>query len=210
MRKMAQSRHLAYRGLALSCRSARPGSLRERPEMNTTTKGHVRPAGPDDAAQIATVHVRSWQAAYRGLLPQDYLDQLDPTDRLKRWQDTVLGADWPRDGVIVAALDGKICGFAVFGPTRDTDGDPRRIGEIAAIYLLPAAWGKGIGRSLMADALGYLAAAGYVQATLWALESNARARRFYAKDGWVEDGAVKQDGSRGFPIAEVRYRRQLP
>jgi GNAT superfamily N-acetyltransferase len=174
------------------------------------SKGDVRRAGPEDATQIAAVHTQSWQAAYRGLLPQNYLDQLDPADRLKRWQDTVLGADWPRDGVLVAALDDKICGFAVFGPTRDTDGDPRRIGEIAAIYLLPAAWGKGIGRSLMAEALGYLAAAGYLQATLWALESNARARRFYAMGGWVEDGAVKQDDSRGFPITEVRYRRQLP
>jgi GNAT superfamily N-acetyltransferase len=178
--------------------------------MNTTFKGHVRRASPEDAAQIATVHVRSWQAAYRDLLPQDYLDRLDPADRLQRWRDTVLGADWPRNGVIVAVMDGKVCGFAGFGATRDTDGDPQRVGEVAAIYLLPEAWGKGLGRSLMADALGYLAAAGYMQATLWALESNARARRFYAMGGWAEDGVVKQDDSRGFSITEVRYRRQLP
>ena len=54
------------------------------------------------------------------------------------------------------------------------------------------------------------ATAGFTQATLWVLESNARARQFYAKGGWVEDGAVTQDDSHGFPISEVRYRRQLP
>jgi hypothetical protein len=51
----------------------------------------------------------------------------------------------------------------------------------------------------MSSALRHLVGAGYVQATLWVLDSNARARRFYAKGGWAEDGAVKHDDSRGFP-----------
>jgi len=55
-----------------------------------------------------------------------------------------------------------------------------------------------------------LAGAGYRDATLWVLDSNDRARRFYALAGWAEDGAVKTDGSRGFPLREVRYRRTLP
>jgi ribosomal protein S18 acetylase RimI-like enzyme len=182
----------------------------EKSEKMNAAMGHVRRAGIEDAPDIAAVHVRSWQGAYRGLLPQDYLDQLDPASRLKVWEDAALNADWPRNGVLVAVLDGSICGFAGFGATRDTDGDQQQVGEVFAIYLHPQAWGKGLGRSLMADALGNLAAAGYTQATLWVLDSNARAREFYAKGGWVEDGAVKLDDSRGFPISEVRYRRQLP
>ena len=118
------------------------------------------------------MHVRSWQGAYAGLLPQDYLDKLDPANR--------------------------------------ADGDPRQVGEIYAIYLHPRAWGTGLGRSLMTAALATLAVAGYTQATLWVLESNARARQFYTKGGWAQDGAVMQDDSRGFPISEVRYRRPLP
>jgi len=51
----------------------------------------------------------------------------------------------------------------------------------------------------MSSALTHLADAGYVQAALWVLDSNARARRFYAKGGWAEDGTVKQDDSYGFP-----------
>ncbi|HEY0933157.1 MAG TPA: hypothetical protein VGD91_05360, partial [Trebonia sp.] len=62
----------------------------------------VRPAREADAAQIALVHVRSWQGAYRGLLPQDYLDELDPVQRLARWQQTLAETDGLRAGVLVA------------------------------------------------------------------------------------------------------------
>jgi GNAT superfamily N-acetyltransferase len=180
------------------------------PEVDCQPPGHVRAAGPSDAEQIAAVHVRSWQAAYRGLLPQDYLDQLDPADRLPRWRRTLRETDPAGGGVIVAVKDRWICGAAWFGPTRDTDSDPALVGELVGIYLLPEAWGKGLGRSLMTAAVEHLTAAGYSEATLWVLESNVRARGFYAKAGWAEDGAVKQDDRLGFPITEVRYRRQLP
>jgi GNAT superfamily N-acetyltransferase len=93
--------------------------------------------------------------------------------------------------------------------SRDTDTDPAQVGELMGLYLLPQAWGKGLGRVLMAAAVAHLAVASYSQSTLWVLESNARARRFYAKAGWIEDGAVKQDDRLGFAITEVRYRRRL-
>jgi GNAT superfamily N-acetyltransferase len=169
----------------------------------------VRRASPDDAADIGVMHVRSWQSAYRGLMPQDYLDRLDPADRAERWRRTLRDMDWSRAGILVITEGVEIVGFAGFGPTRDADDDPAQVGEIAAIYLLPEVWGKGLGRRLMGSALEDLAAVGYVQAALWVLDSNMRARRFYAHGGWVEDGAAKQDDSRGFPITEVRYRRPL-
>lgn len=175
----------------------------------------VRQARPDDAAPIATVHVRSWQAAYHGLLPQEYLDGLDPADRIARWRDTLLahqperGAGKPLRRVVVAVDGGTIRGFAAFGPTRDPDEDPQRTGEVYAIYLLPQSWGQGLGRMLMAATVSQLASA-YPQATLWVLDSNERARQFYARNGWTEDGSAKLDDSRGFAIPEVRYRRSLP
>ena len=62
----------------------------------------------------------------------------------------------------------------------------------------------------MDAALACLAEAEFIQVTLWVLDSNVRARRFYAAGGWSADGAQKLDESRGFPIAQVRYRRSLP
>jgi hypothetical protein len=61
----------------------------------------------------------------------------------------------------------------------------------------------------MDAALQGLAGAGFTAATLWVLESNARARRFYEACGWSADGTAKVDDSRGFPLSEVRYRRSL-
>jgi GNAT superfamily N-acetyltransferase len=173
---------------------------------------NVRRAQPEDAALIAETHVLGWQAGYRGLLPQDYLDGMQAGGRrLERWERALESPDWSRGGVLVAERDdGRVAGFANFGPARDGDADPARVGEVYSIYLAPIAWGQGVGRALMSGALEHLAAAGYGEAMLWVLDTNARARRFYEAAGFSTDGGGKTDDSYGFPIHEVRYRRPLP
>lgn len=178
------------------------------PQSATVGYVEVRPAVVDDAEQIAEVHVRSWQAAYRGLLPQDYLDRLDPAGRVESSRRMLQEADLPRSGTLAATEGGYLVGFAHIGPARDEDAD-HTVGEVFAIYLAPRAWGKGYGRELMSGALARLGEAGYQQATLWVLDSNARARRFYEAAGFQPDGAVKEDHSRGFGLTEIRYRRLL-
>src|SRR5258708_36482422 len=109
----------------------------------------IRAARVADASQIAVVHVRSWQGAYRGLLPQAYLDGLDLAQRVGRWERSLAEANDGRNGVLVADDSGTLLGFAWYAPSRDGDVDPARVGEIDAIYLLPSAWGKGVGKRLM-------------------------------------------------------------
>jgi ribosomal protein S18 acetylase RimI-like enzyme len=170
----------------------------------------VRPADPEDAAEIAEVHVRSWQSRYQGLIPQDYLDGLDPAERIATWTRSLAETDWSHGGTLVVRDDdARLVGFAHVRESRDTDADARSVGEVWAIYLAPDAWGKGLGRELMVAALGRLAQAAYDQVTLWVLDTNARARRFYEAAGFQPDGAVKVDDSRGFRLREVRYRRPL-
>ncbi|MGO8958184.1 MAG: N-acetyltransferase family protein [Streptosporangiaceae bacterium] len=170
----------------------------------------IRRATTDDAARIAEVHVRSWQGAYRGLIPQDYLDRLDLPPRVAMWGQILASVHWPAGGVLVAESGSRLAGFVSYGPTRDEDATQSIVGEIMAIYLVPAAWGNGLGRELMSAALAALATAGYAKATLWVLDSNERARRFYEAAGFGPDGAVREDDSRGFVLREVRYRRPLP
>jgi len=150
------------------------------------------------------------RAPTTGFVPQEYLGQLDPADRVERWRRILHTTDWSRGGVMVALAGAHVVGFIAFGPTRDADDNPEQVGQVQSIYLLPDVWGKGLGRQLMAAAIEHLSLAGYAQATLWVLQSNDRARLFYAKNGWAEDGAVQLDDSRGFPLTEVRYRRLLP
>ena len=170
----------------------------------------VRPAVLADADAIGLVHVRSWQSAYRGKIPQEYLDGLDPARRSEALR-RIMEQTHPSQGgvLVVAAEGGEITGFASFGPSRDSDTDPRVTGEVFAIYADPDAWGTGIGRALMSSAVAELARLGYANAILWVLDTNDRARRFYALAGWEEDSAHKTDGSRGFDITEIRYRRTL-
>lgn len=173
---------------------------------------HVRPAVVDDAERIAEIHVLSWQAGYRGLLPQPLLDGLHPAQRVPRWTATVQHAAWPGQGTLVADAGGdagKLIGFADLRPTRDGDQDPLEVGEIASFYVLPAAWGHGVGRSLMAAAVHALGVAGYSSASLWVLQTNVRAIRFYAGLGWEPDGAVKDDVVGGSAICDVRYGLRL-
>lgn len=168
----------------------------------------IRPAHPGDAQVIAEVHVAAWQAAYRGLIPQDYLDTLDLRERCSRWQQILGRPTQPGQGTLAAHLRDNVVGFASFGPSRDS-GHDTGTGEIYALYLHPGAWGRGIGRQLMAAAVGALADARYPQATLWVLESNTRARRFYEAAGWHPDGTTQTDDTMGTPLHEVRYTRPL-
>ena len=93
----------------------------------------LRPAEPSDAIAVARVHVRSWQVAYRTLLPEDYLDQLRPEDRAQKYD--FRGGDPLRPQTIVADEGGVIQGFATTGPARDQQ--RAGSGELYAIYVDP-------------------------------------------------------------------------
>jgi GNAT superfamily N-acetyltransferase len=169
----------------------------------------VRPAIETDAQRIAEVHVGTWQAAYRGIVPDQFLDSLDVGQRARAWRKT-LGQDdpdWPSMQTSVAVHDDRVIGFASIGPTRDDDATPA-VGELYAIYVDADHWDSGAGKALIVEAIDELRAR-YSEAVLWVLEANDRARRFYEKGGWRFDGATKDDDSRGFTLREVRYRIAL-
>lgn len=169
----------------------------------------VRPATADDARGIAEVHVHSWQVAYRGLLPQEFLDGLAVESRLAGWQSVLSAVDWPRSGIVVAADGDALLGFVHFSPTRDEDCDPSTVGEVTTIYVRPDTFAQGVGRRLMSEALMALQEAGYAEAALWVLENNARAIAFYTAGGWRPDGDRKDDLVAGIGVTEIRYRRGL-
>lgn len=165
----------------------------------------IRSAKPEDAMSVARVHVRSWQAAYRGLLPDVYLDQLQPEDRAARYDFSGLDPLTPE--TIIAEEDGVIAGFATTGTARDSD--LPNAGELFALYVDPAYWGVGYGAALMQRACERLVETGFQRAALWTLAGNARVDRFYRTDGWVPDGKEKSDVLWGITVNEVRYRREL-
>jgi ribosomal protein S18 acetylase RimI-like enzyme len=165
----------------------------------------LRPEEPDDAIAVARVHVRSWQAAYRTLLPDDYLDQLRPEDRAQKYDFASLDPRKPR--TIVATEEGLIHGFATTAPSRDADLPDH--GELCALYVDPEQWGRGIGMALVSAACASIFGLGFRNAVLWVLAGNVRADGFYRIDQWVPDGLRRTDSVWGVTVDEVRYRRGL-
>jgi GNAT superfamily N-acetyltransferase len=177
----------------------------------------IRPAAAADGPPIARIRAATWRAVYPGLIPEQTLaERTDPAavEREGEWRSA-----HSMDGVLVAEGpdgDDGLIGFAVFGPERDEGyqlGQPQTEeapehgrGEVYAIYVLPGHWNSGAGRALMNRVLALAAGQDYNDVSLWVLEANARARRFYEKAGFRltgESGVL--GGLRG--LTQVRYRR---
>jgi GNAT superfamily N-acetyltransferase len=159
----------------------------------------IRKATGADADGIARVQERGWQIAYADIFPVPELARggfIQPG----RWRERL---DVPPPGwsTFVAVEDGVV-GFVSVGPSRDEQGT----GELYAIYVHPEQWSTGAGRALMLRAEEQLRTE-YGEATLWVLEQNSRARRFYERAGWSPDGARKQEERWGVSAPEVRYRK---
>ncbi len=165
----------------------------------------IRPATSADVAALARVHLTGWQVGYRGLLPDDYLNSLTVEDYERRW------ADWLAQGgrTLLADRGSSLVAFASIGLISDDVDADNTTGELRGLYAVPAAWGTGAGKAVHDAALAALRAVGLAQATLWTFSTNERAIAFYDRQGWAPDGLTKTDTSRGFPLAEIRYRRGL-
>ena len=171
----------------------------------------LRRATVADLPAIAEIRVRSWQRAYAGMIPAEYLAALSPRTELIRRYRTFYAADRTMDEY-VAVLAGAVVGWAAVGPYRGsgpadpTDPTERRAGEVGAIYLHPDHWSRGIGEALMWHVLAALAALGRDPVLLWVLAENTRARRFYERIGFRPDGATQEYPVAGVSLPELRYR----
>ncbi len=146
----------------------------------------IRPAGHDDAAAIAHVHIAGWRASYGGLVDQDYLDGLDVTERTKNWQD--IFAKNETDTLVACDAAGAIYGFTSFGKLRTPPPGmspirPLYASELYAIYILPDYWRQGSGRQLMSASVKMLQQKKFKSLCLWTPEKNTRGVAFYKNLG---------------------------
>jgi L-amino acid N-acyltransferase YncA len=145
---------------------------------------NVSPAIAEDARAIAEIHVEAWRTAYVGIVPADYLASLSVDKREEMWS-ACIAAGKPE--LLVAKADGVVTGWLSFGRCRD-EGSADTQAEVWAIYVRPAAWSSGAGRSLWLRARELMRAQGFESCSLWVLAQNERAIRFYGAAGFVQDG----------------------
>jgi ribosomal protein S18 acetylase RimI-like enzyme len=168
----------------------------------------LRAARRGDELAVAELHVRSWQEAYRGLMPDDFLDALDPRDRAQRYAFESRDETAPTTVLAVVGEEGeRIVGFVTFGASRDAD--TVGLGEIYALYVDPDCLRGGVGRQLMAEARRRLDAAGVTEVILWVLRGNDRAASFYEGEGWRPDGTSRVENPYDIVSTVDRFRRAL-
>lgn len=136
----------------------------------------IREARPDEAAALAAIQRDASLAALAHIFPPDRYPY--PMDEVtERWEEAL--AD-ERLAVFVAEEHESPVGVA-----------GARSEWLDGLYVLPEWWSRGIGRALHDHVLEFLRAGGSTECHLWALEHNARARRFYERLGWREDGTSR-------------------
>jgi ribosomal protein S18 acetylase RimI-like enzyme len=161
----------------------------------------VTSARLEDSLALAEIHVASWQAAYVGLFPAEYLASLSVAERDQRWQANLVGGT---SRTLVARHEGAVVGFVSFGRCRDA-GSPECRGEVWALYVSPGVWSTGAGWALWEAARVQMLHAGFTEVSLWVLSGNARGLRFYETIGFRRQPGSEQRFERGgATLEEVR------
>jgi GNAT superfamily N-acetyltransferase len=158
----------------------------------------IRKVLPEEADEYTVCQVSCWQAAYKGIVPNDYLHAMYSDKRVERCRKALSESE----DSYCAELKGEMIGRLVFGKSRDEEKPDA--GEIEAIYLTAPFWGKGFGKKMMDYAIAALKEQGCNEAIAWMLEENNRARLFYEKYGFTFDGA-KKEIELGKALTLIRY-----
>ena len=162
----------------------------------------IKKAKISDARSIARVHVASWHGTYKGIMPDEYIEQLSVEKRAAAWIKFV--AD-PKEGCIYVATEDKhIVAFASAGPARDQGLDFR--GELYSIYADPDFIRSGVGKLLFARCVDNLEQRGYSSFYCWVLVDNKLGRDFYERvGGEIVGGQEKTIGFAGKKLKEIMY-----
>jgi ribosomal protein S18 acetylase RimI-like enzyme len=163
----------------------------------------IREATLNDAPAIASVHVATWQHAYRGIIPDEVLDGLSVADRTQRWL-TIMSDIDSSTATFVESDGSAVRGFVSVGPNRDEDDELNDAWEIYALYVDVTLHRSGIGQALLRAAVDVVPS-GVRLVTLWVLADNVGARRFYETQGFVEDGATLSRLFGDKLLVETRY-----
>lgn len=162
----------------------------------------IRPARVNDAAAIAGIIIASWRVAYKEVLSPESLNSLSLSERTECWRQRLQEETWP---TLVCEAEKKVVGFACYSACEDEDKAATPTGEIVAIYLNPAYFGKGLGVEMFKVACAELSQQGLTELVVWVLEGNELGIAFYEKMGLSPDGSKKRDTMRGSEVVKIRY-----
>ena len=159
-------------------------------------KYKIRKRKKEDIPNIESVVTNCWQQTYRGILNDDFLDNLSNNEKIRAKKMTErfgTGTDF----FLVLEIDGEIVGFANIGPTEDKR--YRNCGEIYALYILKKYHKFGLGKKLVEASFEELKKRNYKKAIIGCIEENP-SNEFYKHIGgnFVRKRAFKIAGQEMF------------
>lgn len=172
----------------------------------------VRPAGPDDVAEIARVQVDTWRTGYQTILPAPVIEALSVEVAQDAWQQAVTAPPSPGHHVLVAQEQDWVVGFVAFGPADDLepdDPDPSTTVAVAPLLVEPR-WGRrGHGSRLLAAAVDHARADRMTRAIAWVPEADVASREFLVSAGWAPDGLARALDTGAGELREIRLHTDL-
>ena len=163
----------------------------------------VREAVVEDAEAMANVNAAGWRAGYRGIVPDERLENL-PVGRWRREMKAGLREPRVDSFTRIAELSEVVAGYCfVAAPARD-EPDGSKLSELVAIYVRPQSWRRGVGRELITAVLARAGELGYEEMYLWTFERNQRALDFYLEFDFQPDGSRQDYMPLGIPTLKLR------
>ena len=160
-----------------------------------------REATLQDSEPIAQLHARSWQAHYRGILREEFLNSQVQENRLQLWQSRLENPQ-PSQYVLVARQEDKLCGFACVYFNED----PVWGSLLDNLHVSVDYKRQGLGTHLLKAAASWA----YRQDPaipfyLWVYAQNESARKFYERLGGVNSQTQVVDNPGGGQAVACRY-----
>jgi GNAT superfamily N-acetyltransferase len=164
----------------------------------------LRRAGPRDAEQVATVEYEGFEG-YRSFAPPGW----EPPDRQEELGRVRGHLSGPEVWCLLAEEDGRPAGHVAFMPARihPNRSEEAGLAHLWQLFVRPPWWGTGLATALHAEALREARARGFTAMRLFTPAAQARARRFYEREGWTV--AVEATDAPDFGMPLVEYRRAI-
>jgi RimJ/RimL family protein N-acetyltransferase len=165
----------------------------------------LRPVTIGDADAIAET-TRLGFESFREWAPPSY-DPPVATAEARRIRE---GLERPGVWGLIGLADGDVAGHVLISQAREREepfADIAGLCHLWQLFIRPPWWGAGLATELNRLAVAEATRRGYERMRLRTPAGNARARAFYAREGWVTDGVEEPEPLLG--IALVEYRRRL-
>lgn len=145
----------------------------------------IRKMKIEDAETVTDVLINSWKTAYRGIISDEYLNNMDKDTLLERRRKQY------RD-YIVAVSDSQIVGYCWYVNNNSFTNDLSEIdSEVVALYVKPELIRHGLGRKMLLYAIDDLKKQDRKNMVIWCLKDNIPARKFYENMGGIIMGEHK-------------------